>query len=436
MKRIGALALALALSVGLLSGCSKGEGSSSSGASSSGSQEPAVDLAAITDIYQASAGIPGDTVVAKLGDWDITADNLLYWLNYNIVYLLSAGLTEIPWDEQLESGQTVEQNLLEGSLEMAASYRLVYEQGLKEGVALPEGAQEELDAYMADLAQQLGSETAAEHYLWVNMTTGPLFEQLYLSSNYDLALQDKYFGEDSGSYPTDAEALAYAQDELGCYRAKHILLLTKDMSKPITSESGAYTGEYEPLDDETVAEKKALADDLLSQLRASDDPVTLFDQLMNEYSEDTGLAANPDGYTTQKGQMVSEFEDTALALKDGEISDVVESTFGYHIILRLPLDPADYRSELIAQRMEEKRQGWMEEYGLTRTEAYDQIDPSDFWAKAEPIQQAAYNEIVAIQQAKQEAESGDGSSSGSGAASSASGSASGSSSAAGSSGAD
>ena len=435
MKRMGALALALALCAGLLSGCSKGgEGSSGSSSSSdsssaSGSQAPAVDLSAISDIYLESAGISGDTVVANVGEWEITADSLLYWLNYNVIYLLNAGIDELPWEDALESGQTVEQNLLQGSLEMAAAYRLATGQAEKEGVALPEGTREDLDAYMEELTAQMGGPQAAEYYFWMNMTTGDLFERLYLSSNYDLALQDKYFGEDSGSYPTDAEALAYAQDELGCYRAKHILLLTKDMSKPVTGEGGVYTGEYEPLDEATVAEKKALADDLLSQLRASDDPVALFDELMNQYSEDTGLAANPDGYTTQKGQMVSEFEDTALALKDGEISDVVESTFGYHIILRLPLDPADYRSQLIGQRMEEKRQGWLEEYGLTTTEAYDRIDPSDFWAKAEPIQEAAYNEIVAIQQAKQEAESGDGSASGSGAASSASGSASGASSA-------
>ena len=330
MKRIAALVLALALCAGLLGGCAKEGGaasSSASGADASGSQVPEVDLSTISDIYQASAGMSGDTVVAKLGEWDITADSLLYWLNYNVVYLLSAGLSEIPWDEEMETGETVEQNLLEGSLEMAAAYRLVYEQAVKEGVSLPEGVQEEMDSYMEEITQELGSEQAAEHYFWMNMTTSELFEQLYLSSGYDLALQDKYFGEDSGSYPTDAETLAYALDELGCYRAKHILLLTKDMEEVVTNEDGT-TG-YAPLDEDTVAEKKALADDLLARLRAADDPVALFDELMNEYSEDTGLATNPDGYTTTKGQMVSEFEDTALALKDGEIAmaglDVTET---------------------------------------------------------------------------------------------------------------
>lgn len=62
----------------------------------------------------------------------------------------------------------------------------------------------------------------------------------------------------------------YAEDELGYYRAKHILLLTKDMSKTVTNDDGT-TG-YAPLDDETIAQKKAKADELLQQLRASDDP--------------------------------------------------------------------------------------------------------------------------------------------------------------------
>lgn len=56
---------------------------------------------------------------------------------------------------------------------------------------------------------------------------------------------------------------------------------------------------------------------------------------MNANSEDTGLAANPDGYAFTTGEMVQEFEDATRALEPGQISGLVESSYGYHIILRL-----------------------------------------------------------------------------------------------------
>jgi len=66
-----------------------------------------------------------------------------------------------------------------------------------------------------------------------------------------------------------------------------------------------------------------------------------FDELMNEYSEDTGLATNPGGYYFTSGEMVKEFEDAVKKLKVGKVSKVVESDYGYHIIKRIPLPAYD-----------------------------------------------------------------------------------------------
>ena len=54
------------------------------------------------------------------------------------------------------------------------------------------------------------------------------------------------------------------------------------------------------LPEDEIAQKKAQAEDLLSQLRSSDDPQTLFDQLMAEYNEDTGEPS--EGYTFGPGR--------------------------------------------------------------------------------------------------------------------------------------
>ncbi len=72
------------------------------------------------------------------------------------------------------------------------------------------------------------------------------------------------------------------------------------------------------------------ADELLEAVRKSPDS---FADTAKKNSQDTGSAVNGgdlDFFT--RGAMVKPFEDAAFALKKGDISDVVESDFGYHII--------------------------------------------------------------------------------------------------------
>ena len=112
---------------------------------------------------------------------------------------------------------------------------------------------------------------------------------------------------------------------------------------------------------------------------------------MNDYSEDTGLATNPDGYqAVEAGQMVPEFEEASLALEPGEISDIVESDYGYHIILRLPLEvePADYQADFVQEKMTQLQQGWLDEHEIVTNDAFDQLDVPAFYETVTALRQA------------------------------------------------
>lgn len=405
MKRMLSLLLSMALSVGLLSGCGETTTKPSEGEetvepenteSVESNKSETMDLSVVTDVFETTAGIPGDTVVARVGEYEIPASSLLYWLNYNIEYMTQYyGMGELPFDMAGEDGVSMKELMMDGALSMAAYYRLVPELAKENGLTVTEDTRQQLEKYLVDAKEEMGTETLFQHYMWMSLLGEEEFRNVYSNGDLELQLEDYYFGEGAERYPTDAEVLAYAQDELGCYRAKHILLLTKDMNKPVYNENGQQTG-FEPLDDATIAAQKAEIEDIKLQLDEADDPVALFDTLMQSHSEDTGLATNPDGYTTYKGQMVSEFESTALALKDGEISDIVESTYGYHIILRLPLDPADYRDSLVSDKMRELSQTWLDEYGVTTTEALDKIDVAAFREKVIILQNSVWEEISPI----------------------------------------
>lgn len=87
-----------------------------------------------------------------------------------------------------------------------------------------------------------------------------------------------------------------------------------------------------------------------------------FAEIARKESTDTGSAAQGgDLGTIQKGQMVEEFEKAAFALKDGEISDPVQTQFGWHIIM-VELTPAkttsfaEAKSGIIASQLNTKRQ--------------------------------------------------------------------------------
>lgn len=89
------------------------------------------------------------------------------------------------------------------------------------------------------------------------------------------------------------------------------------------------------------AAAKAKAEEVLALVRKQ--PAN-FAELAKQYSQDEGSAQNGgDLDYFGKGMMVKPFEDAAFKLKQGEISDLVKSDFGYHIIHLTAIKPASVK---------------------------------------------------------------------------------------------
>jgi peptidyl-prolyl cis-trans isomerase C len=119
-------------------------------------------------------------------------------------------------------------------------------------------------------------------------------------------------------------------------RARHILIKTD----PSASDN----------DNKKAREK---AEDILKQIKAGED----FAKLASDLSDDPGSKTKGgDLGFFPKGIMVKSFEDVAFSLKPGEVSGIVETQFGYHIIKveekkEAGMEPFDTAKEKIKQKL-------------------------------------------------------------------------------------
>ena len=279
---------------------------------------------------------------------DLYFYNLCYAASYMESFMNMYGM-DLDWEMEIEEGQTVLDAVRASALGNAKSFAVLESLAKENNVILSEADIAELEEARTETIEGLGGEDAYREELAKVGLREESYDRMLRSDYLYNALSELADTEGSSLYPAGDELLAYAAEQ-GYMTADHILLLTKDMAT------------YASLDEETVAAQKALAEELKAKLDAydGDDLTAYFTSLADEYSEDGGRAANPAGYTFGTGEMVEEFESTAAALAEGEVSEIVESYYGYHIILRKPLDEAlavsavrgNYFNAMISERME------------------------------------------------------------------------------------
>lgn len=198
-------------------------------------------------------------------------------------------------------------------------------------LALDAGDEEALkDQLSSDIAAVVGEDGTEEEFdeaIAAMYIPRDMYDRVNRTSVLYTKGFEKEYGE-NGEKISDEDAVKYLEDE-GYLSAAHILLMTID---PDTGES---------LSEDEIAEKKASAEKIYEELSAIEDTdkrAARFKELKDEYCEDSGKEAYPDGYVFTEGTMVTEFEDAVKALKDNEIAAPVETSYGYHVIMRLPAD--------------------------------------------------------------------------------------------------
>ena len=124
--------------------------------------------------------------------------------------------------------------------------------------------------------------------------------------------------------------------------------------------------------EDMLSEKRTQAEQILELARSGED----FAELAKQYSEGPTGPRGGDLGAFAQGRMVKPFDDAAFALNEGEISDIVETQFGFHVIKLEKIEPAhiktmeEVKDEIASQLHGQKAS---EVAFNSATEAYERI---------------------------------------------------------------
>ena len=234
-----------------------------------------------------------------------------------------------------------------GVLDDMIGYRLMIQEAKARKIAV---ADAEIDAQVAQIRSQFPNDAQFQQALTAQNTT---LEAVRNDTRDEMSAAKLVDSEIASKIAVKPEAVTdfynKNQDKFqqgARVRASHILI-----------------GIPQNADAATKQQAKSKAEALLKDLKAGKD----FAEAAKANSQDPGSAPNGGdlGYFEQ-GQMVPPFEQAAFALKAGEMSDVVETQFGYHII-----KVADKQTSRVVPLDEAKKQ--IEEY-LTQQNRHAQTE--------------------------------------------------------------
>lgn len=387
MKRISALLIAAFMCMGLLSACQSSELQAYTGKDDTETAKETANK----DYTPCFESYDPDEVMMTINGIDVTWRELFYFYHYDVSTLENYYGDITDWDDtaMFDGKKSYRDYVVENGLETVKHYCALESKAEDMGVELSDEARAKIEERWKTNVESYGKgdEEAFIKYLESTFLSKELYDHINEISALYESMRDEMYGT-NGDKLEEGEVLQKAKD-MGYKRAKHIFLST-------------YDSEHNKLSEEELAGKKAQLQTMLDELSAIVDPVQLesrLDELAAQNSEDPGLKTFPDGYTFQEGKMDQAFAEAVSDTEENKMyPGVVESSMGYHVILRLPLSTTaavefssedDYRSlpYYVAESMfGALTDSWADECEVVYSKAYKKMDIAKIFAKAKAIE--------------------------------------------------
>lgn len=218
----------------------------------------------------------------------------------------SGDYASFDWEQKDADGVRLDDKIKKAAFEEMATKQLLTELAEKNGVTLTDEEIKQGQDSIDEFEKANGKDALLSNIAAMGLSSEEDYLELYKIMMLDQKIKTDYAANPDKYIEDGVKLEDYSSDSHAS--VKHVLIKNKDSK---------------------FSDPKATAEEVLKKAKAGED----FDALMKEYNEDSGETES--GYTFGKGEMVKEFENAAFALKYNEISDIVETQYGYHIIKRI-----------------------------------------------------------------------------------------------------
>ena len=362
IKRIASLAAVAAVSASMLVGCG---GSSSA----SGSSNPAITLD--------GASISMDE--ANFYTYIMKSQYESYYGN------------EI-WDMEIEEGVTFGDSMKDMVNDALVQMLILNSKAEDYGVSLSSEDNTSISEYIENFKANVGEEEMEAQGITESVIKAVVEKSYIASYTYDAMMMQE-----------EVELSDEAKADAVCVRVQHILIsttetTTKDADGNVVDMTEDEVKEYKK-------QQKLMAENVLAKANAGED----FQELANEYTaENAGFefAFDKNGFDpVNYSYMVEPFYKASWELAEGEISGLVESEYGYHIIKCVSLNDETATQAAVTMAEEELKYASFDEKLLQMTEEA-QFTVSEEWEafkiKSDAVEETSVTETTVTETAAEE----------------------------------